>query len=50
MSGRAVLPWATVITVGNTIIDMQSLPAATYLFTVETKDGKQESRSLIRLP
>lgn len=50
MSGRTVLPWATVITVGNTVIDMQSLPAATYLFTVETKDGKQESRSLIRLP
>lgn len=50
LSGRTVLPWVAVGSGMSSEVDMEFLPAATYLLTVENKDGKQESLSLVRLP
>lgn len=50
LSGRSVLAWTYVNSGESLFLDMESLSGATYLFTVESKEGIQESMSLVRLP
>lgn len=50
LSGRIISPWVYTDSRMDVEVDLVSLPAATYILTVETKNGKQESIPLLRLP
>ena len=50
LKGRIVMPWTSADTGLNSEVDMSFLTPASYLLTLENKDGKQESVTLIRLP